>query len=59
MDEWPDMALNLGAYFAPIRNAPKPPIDKPEMNNGDSFLAHFIPATKASGTSSAIHFSKL
>ena len=30
MDEWPDIALNLYPYFAPIRSAPKPPIDIPD-----------------------------
>src|SRR4051794_40902430 len=42
-----------------MRNAPNPPIDRPEINRGDSFFAPFMLSYKASGTSSAIHFSKL
>src|ERR1700744_1472418 len=58
MDECPDIALNLLPYFAPQRNAPKPPIDSPEINSGDVFLAPIIVSMTALGTSSAIHFSK-
>ena len=55
--EWAEMPRKTPGCRAPNRSAPKPPIDKPEMNRGEASVTSGTASRATSGTSSTIQRS--